>query len=225
MYAIICARKGSTRIKNKNIRLLGDKPLIQHTIDFAKCLNFIKKIYVNSDCNKILKIASDSNCVTYRRPNKFGKGDVFVVDVIKEMISSESIIKKNFLIMFPTVPFRNKIEVISAYKIFSKNKFKNQVVSVSPTSYPYQVSLKLKNNKISPIFPDFYNKSTRHTDYSKSYNANYAFVFSSGCTLIKNKTLIKKKALSFITNPLSSIDIDDEFQFTLAEAMYERINK
>ena len=36
VLAIITARKGSKRLKNKNKKILGKKPLVNWTIDFAK---------------------------------------------------------------------------------------------------------------------------------------------------------------------------------------------
>ena len=56
---IIPARKGSKRIKNKNLVKVLNKPLIFWTINFAKKLktkNF--DIVVSSDCKKIKKICS-----------------------------------------------------------------------------------------------------------------------------------------------------------------------
>ena len=55
--AIIPARKGSKRIKNKNRILLHGKPLIYWTIKAAKKTRLFSNIYVDTDCNKIKKLA------------------------------------------------------------------------------------------------------------------------------------------------------------------------
>ena len=39
--AIITARSGSSGIKNKNIKMINNKPLIYYTIKFAKNLNLL----------------------------------------------------------------------------------------------------------------------------------------------------------------------------------------
>lgn len=58
MYlAVIPARKGSKRIKNKNIRKINGKPVITFIIE--KLINFkiFDKIIVSTDCSQIRKIA------------------------------------------------------------------------------------------------------------------------------------------------------------------------
>ena len=52
----IPARKNSIRIKNKNIKFLNGKPLIDYTLEAAKKSKFIKYIYVSTDSNKIKSI-------------------------------------------------------------------------------------------------------------------------------------------------------------------------
>jgi len=53
----ICARGGSKGVKNKNIRMLCDKPLIAHTIEQAKISGMFEYIAVSSDSEEILKVA------------------------------------------------------------------------------------------------------------------------------------------------------------------------
>ena len=49
ILAIIPARSGSKGIKNKNIKLLNQKPLIDYTIDFAKKSKYIDKIVISTN--------------------------------------------------------------------------------------------------------------------------------------------------------------------------------
>ena len=57
VLAIITARKGSKRLKNKNKKILGKKPLVNWTIDFAKKINLFKDIIMTTDDNQILEIS------------------------------------------------------------------------------------------------------------------------------------------------------------------------
>ena len=55
--AIIPARSGSKRIKNKNIKLFCGKPIIYYSINEAKKSKIFQKIIVSTDSEKIKKIS------------------------------------------------------------------------------------------------------------------------------------------------------------------------
>ena len=53
----IGARGGSKGVPNKNIRRMGDKPLIAHTIESALSSNLFSHTIVSTENEKIAKIA------------------------------------------------------------------------------------------------------------------------------------------------------------------------
>ena len=55
IISIICVRKNSKGLKNKNLMKIGNKSLLSHTIFAAKKSQYISKVYVSTDCNKIKK--------------------------------------------------------------------------------------------------------------------------------------------------------------------------
>ena len=55
--AIITARGGSKRIKNKNILNFFGKPMIAYSIEAAKKTKLFDQIYVSTDSLKIKKIS------------------------------------------------------------------------------------------------------------------------------------------------------------------------
>ena len=52
----ICARGGSKGVKNKNIRLLDNRPLIAHTINQAKSWGKATRIVISTDSEDIAKV-------------------------------------------------------------------------------------------------------------------------------------------------------------------------
>ena len=67
IVAMIPARLGSTRVKNKNLRLINNKPLIQYIIDSAKKSELLNDIYVNSESTKFKEISNRSGIKFYQR--------------------------------------------------------------------------------------------------------------------------------------------------------------
>ena len=59
--AVICARKGSKGVKNKNLRYLDNRPLINHTIQQAKDSKVFDWIAISSDSSAILALGKIAN--------------------------------------------------------------------------------------------------------------------------------------------------------------------
>ena len=57
LIALIPARKGSERVKDKNIQLINGKPLIFYSIRSAQKSKLFDRIIVSTDSKKYAKIA------------------------------------------------------------------------------------------------------------------------------------------------------------------------
>ena len=55
--AIITARSGSKGIRDKNIKLLGNKPLLAYTIEAALNSKMFEKVMVSTDSEKYAEIS------------------------------------------------------------------------------------------------------------------------------------------------------------------------
>ena len=109
----IGARGGSKGVVRKNIRVLGKKPLIAHTIE--KCLDskIFNSIIVSTEDEEIAKIAKKYGAeVPILRPKKLATGGASMNDVLLHGINQLYKLGYNFDIMVIrdcTVPFiRNK---------------------------------------------------------------------------------------------------------------------
>lgn len=83
----IPARYGSKRVKQKNLRIINEKPLICYAIEAAKQAKKLKEVYVNSESDIIGKIAVDNGVKFYKRDSSLSTdtttSDQFNYDFIK----------------------------------------------------------------------------------------------------------------------------------------------
>lgn len=135
ILALVLARGGSTRLKNKNILKLNGKHLVEWTFEQLS-KNSIKKLFVDilvsTDSKKILNLSKKYKLLSpWLRPKSLSKkSSSSAVSAIHSLNWYESNIEKidGVFLFQPTSPFRNDKKIISAIKIFSmKNK---QVVSI-----------------------------------------------------------------------------------------------
>ncbi len=86
IVAMIPARRGSTRLKAKNLALLNGKPLVSYAIAAAKESGVFKRIVLNSEDEIFGGIAKEYGVDFYRRPAQFAtseaKSDMVVNDFI-----------------------------------------------------------------------------------------------------------------------------------------------
>jgi CMP-N,N'-diacetyllegionaminic acid synthase len=180
--AIVLARKGSKRLKNKNILNIGGKPLISWTLDFLDSLkkNFVD-VLVYSDSNKIINLSKKKNFIVIYRPKKYSHdkitSETSTLDALKKY---DRFFKKSYSHVFlfqPTTPFRIKNHILLAIKK-SLNKKNIRIISCK------------KNKKGVP-------------------EANGSFYLISSQLLKKSKNFVGKKFTPIICKSNKyNIDID-----------------
>jgi N-acylneuraminate cytidylyltransferase len=96
--AIIPARGGSKRIKNKNLVNFDGKPIISYTINNAKKSKLFDKIHISTDSKKILSFSKKLNVhPEFKRPTKLS-GDKVILSEILKFVVNEFKKKKYFFI-------------------------------------------------------------------------------------------------------------------------------
>ena len=85
--AIIPARQGSKRIKEKNIKKFLGKPIISYTIKKVKSSKLFDYVVVSTDSLKIKKISEKFGAkVFFLRPKKISNDKAKTQDVIKHAL-------------------------------------------------------------------------------------------------------------------------------------------
>ena len=117
VIAMIPARMGSKRVKNKNLRLIDGKPLIEYVIDTVSKVKLFDDIYVNSEDDIFSNIAEKYGVKFYKRPKHLASdmstNDEFAYDFLTN-VESDILIQ-----VLPTSPFITSEEI---------NKFVNKIV-------------------------------------------------------------------------------------------------
>jgi CMP-N-acetylneuraminic acid synthetase len=86
--ASICARGGSVGVPGKNLRPLGGKPLIVHTIKQALAAPSIDSVFVSTDSTEIAEVARSAGArVPFLRPAHLATADAPKVPVIEHLVA------------------------------------------------------------------------------------------------------------------------------------------
>ena len=217
--AIIPARKGSKRIKRKNLIKLGSKKLIEYTFVNSKKSKKINKILLSSNDSKILKLGKKFDLdFILKRPEKISKDqssmEVVITDII-EYLKERRIIVNNFVLLQPTTPFRSAKDIDAMIDYYKKKRLKH-CVSVSGS---FTNSLEIFHSKSNLINLN-QNKKFINNKHLFLNGSIYIFRVKS---FLKNKKIYPSKVNYFIQGLNNSIDINNKLDFEIAKSLRNKI--
>ena len=224
MIAIIPAKKYSSRLKNKNLKLLNGKPLIYYTIKAALKSKYITKVLVSTDSKKIAKMSQKMGAeVPFIRPKKLTKSNTTLAEVcvhaLEFLQKSEKKKINSILALQPTSPLRTYKDIDKAIKIFKRYRveFLTSFTKTKPSEWLYHHC----KNKI-------FKKIIKSSGADNSQNLKQTLILNGAIYIYKTKSLYKKKInknlISGIIMPNNrSVDIDYLEDFNYAEYLLRKI--
>lgn len=203
ILALVPARSGSKGIKNKNIKLINGKPLIEYTLDFVNKLNFIDLKVVSSDSDKILKIAKKNNFIGIKRSKALSGDKISDYKVIKSIIDNKKILQSRcdyIIYLQPTSPLRKKQELVSALEKIIKEKYSSawSISKIDKKNHPLKVMI-LKKSGLT-LYDLKGKKIIARQQLQDLYVRNGVFYIFSVKELIRKKSIYLSKTLPVILN-------------------------
>lgn len=222
--AIIPARAGSKGLPNKNILLLGNKPLMAYTIEAAINSREFEKVIVSTDSLEYKEIAENYGAEVLLRGEKLSNDTATSYMVIEDVLKRVEKEYDYFMLLQPTSPFRNEIHIKESINLFEKNTDNfNFLVSMEESE---------KTSKLIKIIDEDRSLKNYDMDFSKYTRQQYKEYFPNGAIFIgkienylKQKHFFSKDSLAYFMNKEDSIDIDDRLDFEIAIAILTKKNK
>ena len=223
--AIIPARGGSKEIPRKNVRPLGGKPLIVHSIELALNSPSISFCMVSTDDQEIAEVSRSHGAeVPFMRPPELAEDSSAMEPVLQHAVMEvEGLIDRpvtHVVLLLPTVPLRPAGCVEEAIAL-QKETQADSVVSVSRHDYPVSWLLKIEAGILKPLRDDFGSVTQRQVA-PEAYRKNDAVFVIKRDLLIDRGTLFGDHTVPLIIDADPLIDINSEWEFDWAEWQYER---
>jgi len=220
ILAIIPARAGSKRLKNKNLRDLNGKPLIAWTIEAALKTNVFDTIMVNTDSEEIKRISLSYDIeVPFLRKAELATDEATTIDVILDTIDfykKKEIFFDIVVLLQPTSPLRSANDIKNAINLFSE-KNSMSVISVCPVEHPVQWCNILDDSLSMENFILKENLDKRSQELPQYYRINGALYIWNAIVLVQGDSLYSENSHAYVMSQKNSIDIDSEFDLKFAE--------
>ena len=218
---IIPARSKSKRIKNKNIKLFNNKPIISYAIELAKKTKIFKRIIVSTDSKKIAKIAIKYGAeVPFIRKKKLSNDFTGTSEVLIDTIKNISSYKTKYhFCLYPTTALVTKHDLIKSFKKI-KNQNSDTLIAVTEYNQSPLRALGVYKKKINFIFKKY--KKYRTQDTPTIYRDSGTFYIYKTDDFIKKKGQLTSKSTFYHLDRYKGIDIDNSLDFQFAEFLYKK---
>lgn len=215
--AIIPARSGSKRVKNKNMQKINNKPLIYYSIKQSLKSKFIKETIVLTDSKEIKKKSLQYGAkVPFLRPKKISLDTTPMLETIQYALDKLNIYenkKIKYIVLLPvTSPLRTTKDINGCCKKILKNSKADSLVTT------YKIEESHHPSKL------MYQKKNRYLQRIKFDNSKSFFVRNGPAVLITKKLKVKKYLLggniiNYIMPYERSIDINYKKDLEMARLL------
>ncbi len=215
----IPARSGSKGLPGKNTKILGDKPLISYSIDFAlQNLKSGDELCISTDDKYVINIAENKGIkIPFKRPAELSSDTSSMYDVLLHAINHYARLGNKFdiiLLLQPTSPFRTRNDLNSMLSLYDDNL--DMVVSVKlAKENPYFTLFEENDNGY--IVKSKFNNFDRRQDCPEIYSFNGSIYLINIKSLMNCKINEFKKIKKYVMPEERSVDIDSLADWVLAE--------
>tara|TARA_B110000014_G_scaffold253997_1_gene234074 strand:- start:641 stop:1336 length:696 start_codon:yes stop_codon:yes gene_type:complete len=224
----IAARGDSRGVQNKNIRIIGGKPLIAHTIEKAIKSKIFSHVIVSTDSKRIACISKKFNAeIPFMRPKNLATHNADGKDVILHGIKKLNSLGYKFDILVSldcTVPFIKISDIKRSIELMKKKK-SSVICSVYEQHLnPYFNIAEINSKGYLQLAKSKKNRPRNRQDAPKVYQMNGLYTINTK-DFVKNGGKIFDKMHPLLVDIETGLMIDTKFEFKLAELIFDKKKK
>ena len=225
VLGILPARSGSKGLKNKNIKILNNKPLFFYAAKALVDSKLIDKKICSTDSIKIAKLAKEYGLeIDNLRPKYLATDKAIIVDVLNyelKKMASKNEFYDYIVLVQPTSPTITTNLINKAVKLAISRKLDNVITGYyCNMQHPSTFYTFDKKKNFQWLIKDK-NRKARRQDMKK-YFIRTGLLYVIKSQLIYNKNFYGKKIGHIEIKKENSITIDDKYDFLQAKKIFEK---
>ena len=201
ILAVIPARGGSKGIPRKNLRPLFGKPLIAWSIEAAREAKSIDRVVVSTEDPEIASVSREFGAEVLDRPYELATDDAGTLEVLQHVVAK--IPAETVVLLQPTSPIRDHGLVDRAVQCFVEANA-DSLATGFMCKYVEYAKNDLRRQDLQGFFYDDGNIYVMRGDR------------------LRHGDRYGKKIERMLIDREQNVDIDDEFDFWLAEQILDR---
>lgn len=228
ILGIIPAREGSKRVPKKNFRPFFNTTLTDLAIQHALESKLITNIVLSTDSKEILDIGKKYKQVfLLKRPNDIAQDSSPAIEYVRhclKVVEAKKGIQFDIVVIIqPSSPFRSGKDIDATIDLLLNNPKFDSAVSVSKVKHDVH-PLKFKVMNESELLPYIQEEKGRFSaeQLPEVYVRNCAVYVTWRKYLETRSDVIGNRSLGYIMSAESSIDINDLYDFEIAEYLFKK---
>ena len=226
---IVVARGGSKGLLRKNVRRLGEYPLVAYTILAAQQSHLLDRIIVSTDSPEIARVARRFGAdVPFLRPKHLARDTTHTPPVIEHAVRflerAERLRVDLVVTLQPTSPFRRPEHIDQGIKMLADHPAWDSVIAVKAAAIPPFWTFRLKQGRLLPFVTD-------GTDYLLKERQQLPHtVQPNGAVYVTRRSLLRDQGVLaslfqggqtgfLLMDQLTSVDIDEPMDLVVAEQL------
>ena len=222
---LVAARSGSKSIPNKNIKLLGDHPLLSFRIKSVLKSKFKHDLWISTDSKDYALIAKNYGAeAPFLRPDELSNDNSSSIDVVLHAMNHAKNKGKEYDfigLLEPTSPFIKTEDLDAALNLLQNDEDATAIVAVKE-SRPNKIFIQKKSKYLTELSVnlDDLKKLTRQS-FDKEITPSGGFYISRWDSFISYKSFYNKKTLAYEVDEISGINIDEPIDWNFAEFVFK----
>ena len=219
VVAVIPARGGSKGVPLKNLREIGHRPLIAHTIAAAHQAKTVDRVVVSTDSDEIAAVARALGAeIPFLRPAHLADDRTPLSAVMKHFLDWAQEAGWNIstlVILEPTSPLRTAEMIDEAVRLFWDADVDTVVSVERDTSLGWEVQ---PNGQVVPLQKERLNRQYMNPRFKEN-----GAIFVTRPDVVTEDTTVGSSVALYEMNPASSIDVNTYFDLYLANVLLRRV--
>ena len=211
IWGIIGARSGSKGIKDKNIVLLDDKPLLAYSIETALAVPEIDEVIVSTDSQDYAWIAKQYGAGVILRRDELAQDDTPDYPWVRHLIDECGCEVQDLLVLLrPTTPLRDPKVVSRAIKEFEGYYSATSLRSVDEMSESAWKCCEIRDGLITWFCQSIHDNPRQMVP--KTYHPN-GYVDIICVSNLKAGCLYNDRIIAFITPRVTEVDTPEDLEY------------
>jgi N-acylneuraminate cytidylyltransferase len=220
--AVIPARGGSKRLKDKNILDFEGRPMIAHALEAARASGVFEEIHVSTDSEQIRDVVERQGFnVPFLRDPSLADDTTPLMPVLRWVLARFEADGRRFddvCLLMPTAPLIEASDLRDAYRAY---RWAGGRSLLAVARYPVPIEWALERSEdgsLTPCQPGMF--AVRSQDLRPKYYDTGSIAFFPVAAVQSETPPDDRSFVSFVLPPDKAVDIDDEDDLRLARALF-----